>query len=109
MYWGGTKTTQFALNHILKKGYLVIGGYKVDFDSILLLAFTTLIGLAVRALWKRVSEIPKISDIHRVREDIDDFKKKDMDIETKQWTELDSINRKLAKLEAQVEILLKDK
>jgi hypothetical protein len=81
----------------------------MDIDSILLLAFTTLIGLAVRALWKRVSEIPKISDIHEVRKDIEAFKKADTDIENKQWTELDSINRKLAKLEAQVEILLKDK
>jgi hypothetical protein len=88
----------------------------MDIEEIIGLTIITLFGLAIRAVWKKVANSANKDDIESIRTAFSGIKKtlEDMMKEEKQddkaiWTELDNLNRTVAKIEAQVEIILKDK
>ena len=84
----------------------------IDMSSYITFGVITLLGLLIKSLYTRVSQIPKAEEIEAirvavsgVRQFIEQEIKEDNEMTAKQWTKIDDINARLAKVEGMIELI----
>lgn len=85
-----------------------------DTSNYVTFGIITVLGLLIKAIWTKVSKIPSNDDIEvirvavsGVRQYIEQTKKEDFDVDSKQWAKIDDINARLGKVEGMLEMLSK--
>jgi hypothetical protein len=81
----------------------------VNIESIVMLGVTTMFGLWVRSIYKRISEIPSKGDIDAlktalsgIKQYVDDAGKRDYEQEQKQWDKIDSLVSDMGEVKGEI-------